>query len=52
MAVARDALAERGFSNVEDVSAREPYDFAATKDGEEWCIEVKVRQVSMPIRSC
>ncbi|WP_334188933.1 MrcB family domain-containing protein [Noviherbaspirillum sp.] len=41
MATIRAALAERGFTDIEDMSAKESYDFAAKKDGIDWFVEVK-----------
>lgn len=41
MATVRAALEERGFTDIEDNSANESYDFAAKKDGLDWFIEVK-----------
>jgi hypothetical protein len=41
MATVRAALAERGFTDIEDKSTKESYDFAAKKDGVDWFIEVK-----------
>jgi hypothetical protein len=40
MAKARDWLTDEGFE-FEDVSAKESCDFRASRDGEEWVIEVK-----------
>jgi hypothetical protein len=37
----RVELEERGFSEIKDCSANQPYDFAAKKAGEDWFIEVK-----------
>ena len=41
MAVAEDALRVAGFTGIEDVSRGESFDFAASRDGVPWCIEVK-----------
>jgi hypothetical protein len=41
MSRVRVALEENGFSEIEDVSAKKPYDFVAKKNGEDWFIEVK-----------
>ncbi|NWL18619.1 hypothetical protein DM828_04690 [Pseudomonas umsongensis] len=41
MATARDALSKNGFTEIEDMSAKASYDFAAKKDGTDWFVEVK-----------
>ena len=41
MSAARSALEVHGFTNVEDKSAKESYDFFAQKDGVDWFVEVK-----------
>lgn len=41
MATAREALSKGGFTEIEDMSAKESYDFAAKKDGMDWFVEVK-----------
>lgn len=41
MRIVRTELNRRGFKNIEDTSAKEPYDFTALKDDCEWLIEVK-----------
>jgi hypothetical protein len=37
----RNALSENGFTDINDMSAKESYDFAAKKDGLDWFVEVK-----------
>ncbi|WP_434155774.1 MrcB family domain-containing protein [Pseudomonas sp. JZ134] len=41
MDVVRADLAQRGFTDITDTSAKESYDFTAKKDDVEWFIEVK-----------
>jgi hypothetical protein len=41
MKVAREALMSAGFESIEDVSARQSFDYLATKSGLEWPVEVK-----------
>jgi hypothetical protein len=38
---ARQWLKDEGFSSVRDVSARDSCDFRATRNGEDWIVEVK-----------
>lgn len=41
MEVVRTALKDKGYSKVKDTSETQSYDFAATKDGASWKVEVK-----------
>lgn len=41
MTVAETVLSQHGFTDIEDVSLHECFDFAATRDGIRWCVEVK-----------
>lgn len=41
MLMARDALSKFGFTDIQDMSAKEAYDYAAKKEGIDWFVEVK-----------
>lgn len=41
MQVAKAVLVSRGYGAIKDVSARESFDYSATKHGVEWAVEVK-----------